>query len=55
MPKGPEDDRIAEAVENMIHGGASLDDAAESHDVDREELSEAFGEEMENRYRDKEP
>ena len=44
------DERLDEAVDDMIGNGTSLDDATEQHDVDREELSEAFGEEMENRY-----
>ena len=45
-----DEDKMDEAVDDMIESGKSLDDAAEDHDVDREELSKEFGDEMEERY-----
>lgn len=47
-----EDDRLDDAVDDMSDHGTSLDDAAEEYGADRDELSEAFGEEMEERYGD---
>ena len=48
-----DDDRLDEAAEDMVDSGKSLHDAAEEFDVDRDELSERFGEVMEERYDDK--
>jgi hypothetical protein len=47
-----DDDDLDEAAEDMVDSGKSLDDAAEEYDVDPDDLSERFGEEMEERYGD---
>jgi hypothetical protein len=41
---------LDKAAEDMVDSGKSLDDASQEFGVDRDELSQRFGEEMEKRY-----
>ena len=44
------EDTLDQAAGDMVDSGKSLDDAAEEFDVDRDELSDRFGEKMKERY-----